>query len=41
MNYGERGIQRQRPNVNVKLLLNQKNYILKEKRITAVDIDDI
>jgi hypothetical protein len=30
-----------RTNVDAKLLLNQKNYILKAKRILAVDIDDI
>jgi hypothetical protein len=28
-----------RTNVGAKLLLNQKNYILKEKRIPAVDTD--
>jgi hypothetical protein len=28
-----------RTNVDVKLLLNQKNYILKAKRITTVEID--
>jgi hypothetical protein len=30
-----------RTNVDAKLLLNQKNYILKAKRIPVVDIDDI
>jgi len=28
-------------NVDAKGLLNQKNYILKAKRITAVEIDEI
>jgi len=30
-----------RININAKLLLNQKNYILKVKRITAIEIDEI
>ena len=30
-----------RMNIDAKALLNQKNYILKAKRITAVEIDDI
>jgi len=30
-----------RINLDAKLLLNQKNYILKAKRITAVEIDEI
>jgi len=30
-----------RINIDAKLLLNQKNYILKAKRITAVEIDEI
>jgi len=30
-----------RMNIGAKALLNQKNYILKAKRITAVEIDDI
>jgi hypothetical protein len=30
-----------RINVDAKLLLNQKNYILKAKRITAIEIDEI
>jgi len=30
-----------RMNIDAKALLNQKNYILKVKRITAVEIDDI
>jgi len=30
-----------RMNVDAKGLLNQKNYILKAKRITAVEIDEI
>jgi hypothetical protein len=28
-------------NIDAKALLNQKNYILKAKRITAVEIDEI
>jgi len=30
-----------RTNIDAKALLNQKNYILKAKRITAVEIDEI
>jgi hypothetical protein len=30
-----------RMNIDAKALLNQKNYILKAKRITAVEIDEI
>jgi len=30
-----------RMNIDAKALLNQKNYILKAKRITAVEIDQI
>ena len=30
-----------RINIGAKLLLNQKNYLLKAKRITAVEIDEI
>jgi hypothetical protein len=30
-----------RMNIDAKALLNQKNYILKAKRITVVDIDEI
>ena len=30
-----------RMNIDAKALLNQKNYILKVKRITAVEIDEI
>ena len=30
-----------RMNIDSKVLLNQKNYILKAKRITAVEIDEI
>jgi hypothetical protein len=30
-----------RMNINEKSFLNQKNYILKTKRITAVEIDEI
>jgi hypothetical protein len=30
-----------RINIDVKLLLSPKNYILKAKRITAVEIDEI
>jgi len=30
-----------RINIHAKLLLNQKNYILKARRITAVEIDEI
>jgi hypothetical protein len=30
-----------RTNIDAKALLNQKNYILKAKRIIAVEIDDI
>ena len=30
-----------RMNTDAKALLNQKNYILKAKRITAVEIDEI
>jgi hypothetical protein len=33
--------QMKRINIDAKALLNQKNYILKDKRITAVEIDDI
>jgi hypothetical protein len=40
MNYGERN-PKTRTNVDVKLLLNQKNCILKAKRIPAVEIEDI
>ena len=28
-------------NIDAKTLLNQKNYILKAKRITAVEIDEL
>jgi hypothetical protein len=41
MNYGERGIHLMRINLRAKLLLNQKNYILKAKIITAVETDKI
>ena len=30
-----------RMNIDAKAMLNQKNYILKAKRITAVEIDEI
>ena len=30
-----------RMNIDAKALLNQKNYILKAKRITTVEIDEI
>jgi hypothetical protein len=30
-----------RTNIHAKALLNQKNYILKAKRVTAVEIDEI
>jgi predicted secreted protein len=33
--------QMTRININAKALLNQKNYILKAKRITAVEIDEL
>jgi hypothetical protein len=40
MNYGERN-PNLRTNMDAKLLLNQKNYILRNKKITDTEIDEI